>query len=503
MKNKNTSPEYDLVNGNRQSINGGFTDLVSQTFSKNYDAGISIFLEYRSATNFKEYEMPVNVAPAFTEYELISNKLNTIPVATSASVEEFTIDLKDSNFFVESFADDQLSPKDSFDDYTVKRENNNHNFANKNEAPPSSMLTPATTTNKETNKILNALSDIASSSDTDEISNGFLEDIKTILTDPKSLKKEKVPSESFQQSAQPPDKEEDIFDRIAKNMQYANQYDFGTLELDKRFDEFDRISDSKPPAQPNVSVSPSNKRIETVALNKPAVVGSSDFLEDLDIMYKPNRTALFTNSKTTENLGSPGQGVGVRSISAEALQIGDLILSLTADEHILNAIGNATGTEVSHAAVYTGNGSVMLVTDNGVTEWLLNDLVNSSSLNVAYHLKNTDVVKAAKVITFLRNALVNNKGFDSWALLYAAPAQLLASYCESLSGEARAACLHGAKSMRPGTDNNDQFFCAEIIIAALKDAGLSISTDKPSFNNPNEVVKLFHDGSLEYVGHLK
>ena len=504
MKNKNTFSEYDMGHSNVHSSNGHFTERITKTFSKNYDAGISIFLEYRSTTNFKEYELPGNTEPVFAEYELVSDRLNTAPLATSASVDEYTVDLKDNNFYVEPFAENMHPPKVCCDECAVKEEYNTPAIAIKKDTPAAKTTPPATSPNKETNKILSAISDIASSNGTDEISNGFLEDIKTILTDPKTLKKEIAQQQSVQQSApEPPTKEEDIFDRIAKNMQYANQYDFGTLELDKRFDEFDRMSDIKSVAQPNVHVRATNNSIETVALQKPAVVSSADFLEDLDIMSKPNRTALWANSKTAENVASPDQGVGGRSISSEALQIGDLIISSTSDDHILNAIGTVTGSEISHAAVYAGNGSVMLATDNGVTEWSLGELINNSSLSVAYHQKNMDATKAAKVITFLRNALVNNKGFDSWALLYAAPAQLLASYCDSLTGEAREACLHGAKSMRPGTDSNDQFFCSELIFAAFKDAGLSISTVQPSFSSPHESVKLFHDGTLQYVGHLK
>jgi hypothetical protein len=109
----------------------------------------------------------------------------------------------------------------------------------------------------------------------------------------------------------------------------------------------------------------------------------------------------------------------------------------------------------------------------------------------------------SRMIQFLTSALQTPHAFDYWGMVQAAPAQLLASYCDSLPGPLRTACLNQARQIRPGTDENNQFFCSELIFKALQSAGLSISTVQPSWSSPQEVVRLFFDGTLTYVGHLK
>ncbi|RYF96821.1 MAG: hypothetical protein EOO02_21615, partial [Chitinophagaceae bacterium] len=354
--------------------------------------------------------------------------------------------------------------------------------------------------NRQTNKILDAISQMSSESAPDEINDGFLEDIKTILTDPKTLQEHPV-----QQSIPPlqpvQTRDEDIFDKIARNMQYANSYDFGTLELENRFDEFDKQVDQRPP---NINRRATSQSIQTVALQQPANFSSAEFLEDLDIISSTPLTKYGHSHMQSNDQEIPlDPGIGGRSIIPAALQEGDIILSTTANDSISRAIRSVTGSEISHASIYVGNGNVIHATLSGVSQWTLSDLMSASTLCVAYHHKDMDDSKAARIVKFLTNALNSNKGFDSWGLINAAPSQLLASYCDSLSGATKQACLHGARSIKPGTDNNGQFFCSELIFAALNDAGLTISTVQPSFSSPQEAVRLFYDGTLDYVGHLK
>jgi len=341
------------------------------------------------------------------------------------------------------------------------------------------------------NKLLNAMSQMESSISTgDEISDGFLEDMKTILSDPKIARQQ---SSQQQAPVNQPTKEEDIFDRIAKNMQYANQYDFGTVELEKRFDDFDKQEDSKLKAPVNSNSRSAGKSVQAIAMSRPNDISSSDFLEDLDLMN-------ISGSHTAPIPLDPG--VGGRSILPEVLETGDIILSTITDP-LSGAIRSATGSEVSHASVYVGGGRVIHATEVGVHEWTLNQLMDACSLCVAYHHRDMNELKAGKIVQFLRTALDNHATFDGWGLVHAAPSQLMASYCDSLTGSARQVCLNSARSIQPGTDNSDQFFCSELIFAALKEAGLTISTVQPSFSSPQEAVRLFYDGTLQYVGHLK
>lgn len=73
-----------------------------------------------------------------------------------------------------------------------------------------------------------------------------------------------------------------IFERIAQSMQYANAYDLGSIDLDKRFADFDNLYDvqktvveKRPPTAPPVSVP-----------RKESVVGNEEFIQDLDAIAK-------------------------------------------------------------------------------------------------------------------------------------------------------------------------------------------------------------------------
>src|SRR4029450_10065686 len=71
-----------------------------------------------------------------------------------------------------------------------------------------------------------------------------------------------------------------IFDRIAQSMQYANAYDLGTVELENRFADFDKISDiqQRAPVEGKAAAPPVRSREPASA----APVGSEDFIQDLD-----------------------------------------------------------------------------------------------------------------------------------------------------------------------------------------------------------------------------
>jgi hypothetical protein len=123
----------------------------------------------------------------------------------------------------------------------------------------------------------------------------FLADIKSILSgqklyDPdKGMVAKEPPSASqpvSDQQVRPelpaPDAENSqaIFDRIAQSMQYANAYDLGTVELENRFSEFDRVHDMQQKASERKKTP---KPATPAAGPAPApTVGSKDFIEDLD-----------------------------------------------------------------------------------------------------------------------------------------------------------------------------------------------------------------------------
>jgi hypothetical protein len=88
---------------------------------------------------------------------------------------------------------------------------------------------------------------------------------------------------------EPANNSQAIFDQIAESMQYANKYDLGTVELENRFADFDRISDLEHQANAKKRAAPSDKAAAAMAM----AVDSQDFIHDLDAM-QGQRGALAT-----------------------------------------------------------------------------------------------------------------------------------------------------------------------------------------------------------------
>ncbi len=523
MKTQNIKHEYEryINNYHGRPTAKNIQHSVKQTFTQSFDTGVSIFLEYRSETSLQEYEVAQSNETPFVEYEVV----NVVPsegISKSASVDNYTIDLNENDFFIESFSE-KITPTEPERccEQCAEREPQQHVVSQTPNQPitlpaatPQARQQSAKTGNTEADKLLDALSAMTSQSN-DEIDEAFLNDMKSILSGEKTYDKTESQStapQSYQQQQAPPQppppatdtpNEHAIFDRIAQNMKYANAYDFGTIELEQRFNDFDKWTDiekSNPPQR--VSQTKSKQVVVAPVEEKALELSSADFLQDLDLIASETKSSITEQSTLSSSNIPLDPGVGGRSIMASALQVGDIIIATSTDDRISRAIRGVTGSQVSHAAIYVGNGRIIHSTDSGVSEWNLDDLINTASLAVAYRHRDMTPARGTQVVQFLRNALANNRGFDYWGLLQAAPSQLLATYCDSMAGPLRDACLQGARSIRPGTDNNDQFYCSELVFTALRDAGLSISTVQPSYSSPQEVVRL-SDGILQYVGHLK
>jgi hypothetical protein len=85
-----------------------------------------------------------------------------------------------------------------------------------------------------------------------------------------------------------------IFERIAESMEFANAYDLGTVEMENRFTDFDRIFDSQRAS--------GRRQPARDAADRPPVVGGADFIQDLDEMRRARES-------TTPVLPSPLRAV--------------------------------------------------------------------------------------------------------------------------------------------------------------------------------------------------
>ena len=137
----------------------------------------------------------------------------------------------------------------------------------------------------------------------------FMEDLQSILTgqkvfDPvskKTVDKDKVGTSQSGQTQNngserpiPEAKNEQaIFDRIAQSMQYANTFDLGSVELENRFADFDKINELQENTRKKRSADANESRGQaSAAAAKPSAsdakppVDTADFLQDLDAIKK-------------------------------------------------------------------------------------------------------------------------------------------------------------------------------------------------------------------------
>jgi hypothetical protein len=123
----------------------------------------------------------------------------------------------------------------------------------------------------------------------------FISDMKSILTRQKvydPLSKKMVDADKLGQAAsaesrpaQETSNSQAIFDKIAKSMQYANAYDLGTVELENRFADFDRMSDLQHKADSDKRTARARAKQAQDAVATATAVDSQDFIQDLDAMH--------------------------------------------------------------------------------------------------------------------------------------------------------------------------------------------------------------------------
>jgi len=137
---------------------------------------------------------------------------------------------------------------------------------------------------------------IADSKKSELSDDDFMKDLEAIVKGEKRYNQETKQMESTsapqsyssQQSAKttpsPEFKNEHaIFDRIAQSMQYANAYDMGTMELENRFSDFDRIADFK---EKEKGMTDKKKETAKAAPSTETKAGNAEFIQDLDAIKK-------------------------------------------------------------------------------------------------------------------------------------------------------------------------------------------------------------------------
>ena len=194
-------------------------------------------------------------------------------------------------------------------------------------------------------------------------------------------------------------------------------------------------------------------------------------------------------------------GTGGMSIAEDSLQIGDIIVSTTA-EFISNAIRGATGSPVSHAMIYTGDGGqVVEAIGDGVVFRPLTEALASATVAVAFRHPDLTQEQKLRIRDFAGQQI--DKRYNYWGVVRQARFIMHSAVCNLLSGAAQERCrtFHGRVFLGSGSD--DTFFCSQLVLAAYEATGLPLTTAAPNWGTPGDIAELQLTGRLAYVGHLK
>ncbi|MGL6290332.1 MAG: trypsin-like peptidase domain-containing protein, partial [Silanimonas sp.] len=181
-------------------------------------------------------------------------------------------------------------------------------------------------------------------------------------------------------------------------------------------------------------------------------------------------------------------GPGGRSISAAALQRGDLIVS-TARHPVSYAIRAGTVSSVSHAMLYVGDGHVVEAVGSGVRRVPLATALSGAILAVAYRRSGITSAQAQAVADFAARQVgrpYNYTGAARHAVRITHP--ILSRIAEAIA--------RGAGVRR---DEAASFFCSELVYAAFEAAHVPLSTTPAADGTPASLPSLL-GGTLGYVG---
>ncbi len=193
---------------------------------------------------------------------------------------------------------------------------------------------------------------------------------------------------------------------------------------------------------------------------------------------------------------SPSQGG--RSISTAALSLADIVVSTT-NAAISKTIRKATGSQVSHAMIFAGNGNVVEAIGDGVVERPLSAALNDAILAVAYRFGRLQPSQAMSVVGFARKQ--TGRKYDVGGIAGQAGYQLDRWFLCDVRGVRN--CEERAARANLWMQSSAKFFCSELVAAAYEQAGVRLFNRPPERISPDDVTKVWIQGKLSYVGHLK
>lgn len=201
---------------------------------------------------------------------------------------------------------------------------------------------------------------------------------------------------------------------------------------------------------------------------------------------------------------------GGQTVPVAALRTGDILLSA------MDGVNSAgirlfTLAPVSHAAIYVGDAQIVEAVGEGVRLRSAEAMLADESVVVAFRHPAIEDHHGERIREFSMQQ-VGGK-YNHVGLLLNASFSLERRLCDLplLPQAVRDFCVRGIASIQLGAQDNDRFFCSQLVLEAYRQAGLPITDAQPQLVSPADLLHM-REGDvptvrsrepLLYVGHLK
>lgn len=189
--------------------------------------------------------------------------------------------------------------------------------------------------------------------------------------------------------------------------------------------------------------------------------------------------------------------VGGRSIPESTLKPADIIVSTTRAK-VSGAIRAVTSSIVSHSMLYVGHGHVVEAVGDGVRKVSSQQALSDATLAVALRRAGLSLNLASAVVSFVEEQ--TGRAYDKRGIAgqagYQADLWYLCRVREVQDCEDRAA------RSNLWMQDEDAFFCSELVAAAFAHVGLPLTDTQPAAVSPQTLIDVVSTGKLQYVGHL-
>jgi len=183
------------------------------------------------------------------------------------------------------------------------------------------------------------------------------------------------------------------------------------------------------------------------------------------------------------------------------LQPADVIVSTT-DAAISTGIRSATGSTVSHAALYAGGGYIIEAIGEGVVKRPHFKALEEDILAIAYRRVGITTDKAKEVVSYAERYI--GRPYDKLGAVGSGTTSsrggTIYMGIKIISPAAGGVLGDRVKNNASDGNKDNAFFCSELVARAFELAGIPISDLPASYTNPMGVMR---SSKLQFLGDLE